>query len=204
MTRVLAAAKSFHFHSVALVAMTILFVCSGNTCRSPLAVAAWRHLQKHEANPLREITVLSAGLQARKGAPVSSQVAAVAQNWNVNLEAHRARVLAPALLQRAHLVCPMTLEQARHIRAAFPNASAPIVPLGRYEIPRGAHDAEKLSEEERRFRALLEWEGDSEIDIADPFGASRRVYRECGARITRCVRGLRIALRDGSVSNFSD
>lgn len=190
--------------------MTILFVCSGNTCRSPLAVAAWRHLQKREANPLREITVLSAGLMAQRGAAVSPKAVAVAQSWNVNVEAQRARVLTPALLRRAHLVCPMTVEQARQIRAMFPDITAPIVPLGLYETPRDntPYDTRKkplaLSEEERRFRELLELEGDLEIDIADPFGASMRVYRDCGAQITRCVRGLRIALRDGSALDYAN
>ncbi len=97
----------------------------------------------------------------------------------------------------------MTAEQAGQIRATFPKVTAPIIPLGHYE-PRDALKIEKLSEEERRFRELLELEGDFDIDIADPFGASMRAYRDCGAQITRCVRGLRIALRDGTALDFGN
>lgn len=189
--------------------MTILFVCSGNTCRSPLAVAAWRHWQRREKeSALRNVTVLSAGIAARKGAPVSPRAVEVARNWGVNLEAHRARVLAPETLRRATLICPMTAQQALQLHAEFPEIAAPIVPLGHYENRRSAAETSApetpADEEERRFRALLEAENDLDIlDIADPFGASYRVYRDCGAHILRCVRGLRRALDDEKPLRFT-
>ena len=85
--------------------MRILFVCSGNTCRSPLAEAIARSVAAERG--LDDIDVGSAGTSAWDGAPASdgSMLVAIERGWDLN--AHRARALTAELVGWADLVLVM-------------------------------------------------------------------------------------------------
>ena len=84
----------------------LLFVCSGNTCRSPLArVIAERMLQVRGWSHVR---VESAGTSAIPGAPASAQALAVAEEHGMDLSPHRSRPLSRELLAWADLVLAMS------------------------------------------------------------------------------------------------
>lgn len=84
----------------------ILFVCSGNTCRSPLA----ERLARREAGDrgLDEVEVRSAGTFAGRGAPASSGAVLAARRQGLDLSGHRSTPLGPDLVEWADLVLAMT------------------------------------------------------------------------------------------------
>jgi len=170
---------------------TLLFVCSGNTCRSPLALAAWQAL-----TPRREVQVQSAGLWARDGAPAAAHSQAIAQEWGVDLSCHRARTLTDRMVARADWICVMTSEQAGAMRQRFRPTGA-VVLLGSF-APSSQQSSANRIEEIIAFQKLL---GESRHraaanNIIDPFGGSREAYLSCAAQIRSCVENMARVLID--------
>ncbi len=85
--------------------MHVLFVCSGNTCRSPLAEAAFRRLLA--AAGRTDIAVGSAGTGAYDGAPASEGAYLVALEAGLDLSGHRARLLTREMVAQADLILTM-------------------------------------------------------------------------------------------------
>lgn len=103
----------------------ILFVCTGNTCRSPLAAALAR---------ARGIEAESAGLAAWPGSPATPQAIRAAARRGADLTAHRAQPVTAALMARADRVFAMTDAHGEALRARFP-AQAGKVRVLRPAIP---------------------------------------------------------------------
>ena len=164
--------------------MHLLFVCTGNTCRSPLAEAAWRRFGD------KKITASSAGLAATNGEPVSPHSAKVAQSWDENLEGHQARRITATLAGQADYLIAMTFSHARELRVRFPQSK--VLLLGDF-----------ASSEETVIKGvtseLQELFGEAPGDILDPVGGSLEAYQACGEHIQRAVKGLAAALREERV-----
>jgi protein-tyrosine-phosphatase len=86
--------------------VSVLFVCTGNTCRSPFAEAVARH-EGHA-------DVESAGLSSYAGDRPPEDAIVVARELGYDLSSHRARPLTEELLERADVVVGMT---AAHVAA---------------------------------------------------------------------------------------
>ncbi|RMG45618.1 MAG: low molecular weight protein arginine phosphatase [Acidobacteria bacterium] len=131
----------------------VLFVCTGNICRSPMAEAFFNALAERRGLPVR---ARSAGLS-----PVLDRVtevaARVAGEYGVDLRGHRSRPLHRADVAQADLILTMTEGQRRLIEELFPEARDKTFTLLAYVGERG--------------------------DIADPYGESLAVYRRCAERI---------------------
>jgi protein-tyrosine-phosphatase len=85
--------------------MHLLFVCTGNTCRSPLAEGIARQLVRERQ--LADVTVGSAGTSAWPDAPASDGSLLVALEHDIDLGEHRARQLSPDIVGAADLVLVM-------------------------------------------------------------------------------------------------
>ncbi len=141
----------------------VLFVCTGNTCRSPMAAAA---LLDELGPDAARVEVLSAGTSAWEGQPASAGTLHVTRSAGVDLSSHRARRASASLVDRADL----TLVMEPHHRAALQSAGAPL----------------------DRVHVLSEYPepGEPGLPISDPFGASEEAYEECWRRIRVHVRRL--------------
>jgi protein-tyrosine phosphatase len=153
--------------------LNVLFVCTGNTCRSPLAVVA---LRAELGEDVGEIHLSSAGTGAAVGLPASEGSLQVAAAEGFDLSGHRSRPVTREMADEADLVFVMSPSQ----RAAV----------------------EALGAEPGRVHVLSEWPepGEPDLPVFDPFGASREAYEECWQRLRRHARRIaphvRQALRE--------
>ncbi|OGF15319.1 MAG: hypothetical protein A2W00_06975 [Candidatus Eisenbacteria bacterium RBG_16_71_46] len=147
----------------------VLFVCTGNTCRSPMAAGA---LLRELGSDAGRVEVSSAGTAAWEGQPATASTVEVAGREGIDLGLHRSRRVTPALLRDADLVLVM---ERGHLGA--------IQALG---APRD------------NTHVLNEWPspGDPELPVSDPFGASMEAYEECWRRIRHHVRRIAPFVRE--------
>lgn len=92
----------------------ILFICSGNTCRSPMGEALFRSVASRLG---LEFQVMSAGLSAFVGDTASEDVISVMREMGLDIDSHRSRAVSPLLLQQADRIFCVT---EAHKRALLP------------------------------------------------------------------------------------
>jgi protein-tyrosine phosphatase len=135
-------------------ACMIVFVCTGNTCRSPLAETLFKQRLAQRLGcapqelPERGYVVLSAGLAASAGAPAADEALEVARAYGGDLSAHRSRPLTAQMAAQADYLIAMTHGHVRALAGCAPH--------------------------------LLNPAGD---DVSDPIGCDRSVYEECARQI---------------------
>ncbi len=145
----------------------IVFVCTGNTCRSPLAEALCKKRLsdrlgcRTEELPDRGYTVVSAGLAAAPGAGAADEARVVAESYGADLSAHQSRPLTPDLAAQADYLVTMT---RGHVQAMTNHYA-------------------RLGSRPRLLSTL----GD---DIADPIGQHQEVYGTCGRQIWEALETL--------------
>lgn len=144
--------------------MRIVFVCTGNTCRSPMAAGLARQI----LGP--EIFVESAGLAAWAGDSASPQAIAVLKEHDIDLSSHRARPVNSQTLAEADWIIPMTKAHELQLKGAFPEYSSKIKRLGDW----GSQD--------------------KSLDVSDPWGGSVEVYRQCAEEIEAIIFEIKKAL----------
>lgn len=112
---------------------TILFVCTGNTCRSPLAEVLANQLLCREGKDT-EFIAESAGLCAVSGSAASEHSKTAAETFGCSLQHHFARQLIPDMAEHAFRIYTMTQGQAQFLKQAIPEAAEKIEPLSDTEI----------------------------------------------------------------------
>ncbi len=97
---------------------TVLVVCTGNICRSPMAEALLRtRLARDEAR--QDWQVGSAGVWAPEGRPASAYAIEEMAQRGINLDGHRSRNVTRELIAEADLVLVMTRHHAEALKVAF-------------------------------------------------------------------------------------
>jgi protein-tyrosine-phosphatase len=148
--------------------VTILFLCSANMHRSPLAAAL---LQRQAALDRRDdLTVASAGTAALPGAPVVAEAITLASQEGMDLSDHRARAAAESDLETADLIVVMESDHRAWVAAQAPNAAGRCRLLSEYAPP-GADIAA----------------GD---DVPDAVGEGMAAFARTLRILKACVRGL--------------
>ena len=122
----------------------VLFICTGNTCRSPMAEGLLKKLLDDRPGQGAAISVASAGTMGLVGMPATQPAIAVAADYGIDIRSHRSRAATPRLLDEADLVLTMADEhhdfcrgmgvpaERLYMLCAFPKHPEG---LSRYNIP---------------------------------------------------------------------
>jgi len=100
----------------------ILFVCTGNTCRSPMAEGALKVLLEKE--DINNYEILSAGVSAASGFPATLYAIEAAKIWNADISNHFSRPLTSQLVDKADLILAMTPYHLKNIIRMRKNAAS--------------------------------------------------------------------------------
>jgi len=140
-----------------------LFVCSGNTCRSPMAAAiANAKIAERLGIPFKSletvnVRAMSAGVSASAGAPLTEEAAEVLRSLNVPVQSHAALNLTPELAAGAELIFCMTKAHRKAVVEMLPEVAGKTYCLS------------------------------TEVDVDDPIGKGMAAYVECARQIQRLV-----------------
>jgi glycine hydroxymethyltransferase len=136
----------------------VLFVCTGNICRSPIAEGLFRRLTGNR----KEIEVASAGVHAVRGQPPSVYAVEVCAAEGTDISGLRSQPLTGALVDQATHIFAMTGAHVETIQTLFPQSAEKTFLLREFEEP-----------------GTTVWR-----DVPDPIGLGRDVYGDC-ARIIK-------------------
>ena len=95
--------------------MKVLFVCTGNTCRSPMAAAIARKVASERG--LADVEIASAGISAWNGSSASDGALLVGMERSLDIGEHRARLLTPQLIAEQDLILAMGPQHAERVEA---------------------------------------------------------------------------------------
>lgn len=120
--------------------MHITFVCTGNTCRSPMAEGIARDMIS-KRYPDSGITVSSAGISTFNGAPASQHSIDVCAENGIDISSHRSQRLNPEIIQNTDLFAVMTLSHM-YCMLQWGIPADKIVVLGNISDPYGGDEDE--------------------------------------------------------------
>lgn len=144
----------------------ILVVCTANTCRSPMAAALLKHALAAQPEPLRSLTVISAGVGGRDGDLVSANSVAAMKKVGLDISGHRSRAITDELVRDAVAVFGMTESH----RAMLQFAMTP--------VPRNLY----------LFREFMPQSGPKEI--GDPYGGALKLYEATRDEMVEAIPSL--------------
>ena len=136
----------------------VLFVCTGNICRSPIAEGLFRRLTGNR----KDIEIASAGVHAVRGQPPSVYAVEVCAEEGSDISCLRSQPLTGTLIEQATHIFAMTGAHVETIQTLFPQSAEKTFLLREFEEP-----------------GTTVWR-----DVPDPIGLGREVYEEC-ARIIK-------------------
>lgn len=142
---------------------TILFVCTGNICRSPMAEGLFRH-----ATDPAKYKAISAGVAAMNGQVPSENSVKALKEVGIDITHQRSSALTAEMVDQADYIFGMTHGHVEDIRTFFPNAAEKTYLLRGLEA--------KLPPAERT--------------ISDPIGGNLDIYRECRDEIASGIRSI--------------
>ena len=143
---------------------TILFVCTGNVCRSPMAEGLFRHALSGRG----DYRVLSAGLGAVDGQPPSTFAIQAMRELGIDISQQRSRMLTAEVVRQADFIFGMTHNHVDTVTLLYPQVADKTFLL-------------------REFDETLD---PYEKDISDPIGGSYEVYINCRDQIEQGIASL--------------
>ena len=136
----------------------VLFICTGNVCRSPMAEGLLRHMAGDR------VKVASAGLGAGHGQPPSAHAIEVLRKEGIDIADIRSQPVSAHLLQQADYIFTMTRDHLDMLLLLFPEMASKTRLLRFEEAAKGGR-----------------------ADVTDPIGGTRATYESCKADIQRAM-----------------
>jgi RpiB/LacA/LacB family sugar-phosphate isomerase len=147
------------------MANTILFICTGNICRSPMAEGLFRHLvEQHKA----DLIVKSAGVGAQNGQSPSENAIRAMQDLEIDISPQRSQMLTAELASEADMIIGMTHGHVEMVNVMYPHAAEKTFLLREFDDSLPLHERE----------------------VADPLGGSLEIYRQCRDQIRDGISSL--------------
>lgn len=144
--------------------MKIMFICTGNICRSAMADAILK--SKIKGTDLEnKIEVFSAGTYAETGAHATYTAIEAVEEMGIDLRLHRATNIMDSNIEEMDLILCATSSHKYHINSMFPNLNSKTYTIKEY----------------------VNYDIENSIDISDPWGYSLAVYRQCASVLDACI-----------------
>ena len=145
--------------------MKIMFICTGNICRS--AMAHWLFKKKLEDVKIKDVEVYSSGTYAETGDVSTEEAIEVMEEYGVDLKQHRATNISKSDIENMDLILCATSEHKIQILRKYPKLNEKLYTMKEY--------------------VNYDTEGYNKINIKDPWGYGIAVYRMCAAEIEKCL-----------------
>lgn len=159
--------------------MKVLFVCTGNLCRSPMADGLMRHAL--EERGCEEVEVISAGTWAYRGSPATPEAVETVRKRGVDLSEHRSQPIELDDLHSADVIVAMTSVHVRELASLAPEIVDRIVMMK--ELPEiEPHPVPSDARPGERLEALLTGRRPKRrrsLDVDDPMGLPISAYERC-------------------------
>jgi protein-tyrosine phosphatase len=145
----------------------ILFVCSGNSCRSPMAEGLLR--LKLPSGLQGDVVIASAGTLGIEGMPAARNSVEIVQEMGGDISQHRSQGLTDELVENADLILAMAHEHVDYLHENFPQYRENVFLLKRFA--RDNNDAASPDDDP------------DDDEIFDPIGSGKETYRYCARLI---------------------
>ena len=145
---------------------SLLFVCKGNICRSPLAAAYFESLVEKGRD---QMIVRSAGLETTPGKQAHASCKAVARKQQLLLDGHATAQVHGELLDQSDLIIVMELTQRDRLHRVYPKTRGKVFLLGAFD-------------------------SEGPLEIADPYSGTIEDFRSCFQQVSRCCDALAVRL----------
>jgi len=142
--------------------MKVMFICTGNICRSAMAEGMFRKMTENMNN----IEVYSSGVYAETGDYATYNAVEAAKEYNVDISTHRATNIRKSEIEQMDLILCATNSHKQSVLYLYPDLKGKVYTMKEY--------------------VGINKEG-QDIDIKDPWGYDEYVYKRCAEEINECL-----------------
>lgn len=153
----------------------ILFVCTGNTCRSPMAEGLANRLITADMVLSEHFHCFSAGISVFEPEPANqSAIEIMSQVFDTDIDNHISKQVSSNLIYESHLILTMTKIHSDFLSSQYPDNKNKIFTLKEYVHINNHENFENIYN----------------FDILDPFGRGKNFYMSCATEINDCIKLL--------------
>ena len=143
--------------------MKIMFICTGNICRSAMAEGMMKKLAKDDN---LDLDICSCGIYAEDGNYATYNAVEAAKYYDVNIEGHRATNISKSKIREMDIILCATESHKQSVLYMYPELKEKVFTMKEYaELDKNGQD----------------------MDIKDPWGYDMNVYQNCAEEIEKCL-----------------